>query len=436
MANKNIQSCSECFEEYNNNILIENSELALSDITKIIKYSEKLQTMFNVNDNLEDWVKAKLNHACDYVATVRDYLKFYKKEKLDEKWSMKYKRSIDCNNPKGFGQKAHCRARKLRQAGKKTKSKPVTESYKQAIKELLAEYNSSMAMGSLKQINNDAKEIQSILSPKDLIEDWVKAKLNLAGEYLDDVYHHLDHFGPKGRQFDEVKNVMKLNESWKDWVAAGALGLATMGGPSDAIAAAQPTKKTTAPLQLTPVTSKSSKVKEPLKLIPVTRGSSTNTTTSTNASIDQLKLKKDIDVVAATLIGEAGGEGEVGMQAVLNVIMNRSKNDFNNAAKVCLKKWQFSVWNDQRNNINGYIKEKKKHSRWDVALKLIDKARNGTLSDITGGATFYVNPRVEDPDWRKKFKLTRTIGKHEFYHPGKHPTARFYEYFGFNYYFE
>ena len=23
-------------------------------------------------------------------------------------WSKKYKRSIDCNNPKGFSQKAHC----------------------------------------------------------------------------------------------------------------------------------------------------------------------------------------------------------------------------------------------------------------------------------------------------------------------------------------
>ena len=31
---------------------------------------------------------------------------------LNEKWSEKYKRSIDCNNPKGFSQKAHCQGRK------------------------------------------------------------------------------------------------------------------------------------------------------------------------------------------------------------------------------------------------------------------------------------------------------------------------------------
>jgi hypothetical protein len=38
-------------------------------------------------------------------------------------WSDKYKRSIDCDNPQGFSQKAHCDARKKRQKGEKTKSK-------------------------------------------------------------------------------------------------------------------------------------------------------------------------------------------------------------------------------------------------------------------------------------------------------------------------
>jgi len=34
--------------------------------------------------------------------------------KIDEEWSDKYKKSIDCNNPKGFSQKAHCHGRKKR----------------------------------------------------------------------------------------------------------------------------------------------------------------------------------------------------------------------------------------------------------------------------------------------------------------------------------
>jgi hypothetical protein len=32
--------------------------------------------------------------------------------KMNEKWSEKYKKSIDCNNPKGFSQRAHCQGRK------------------------------------------------------------------------------------------------------------------------------------------------------------------------------------------------------------------------------------------------------------------------------------------------------------------------------------
>ena len=37
-------------------------------------------------------------------------------------WSNKYKRSINCENPSGFSQKAHCAARKKRQKGEKTQS--------------------------------------------------------------------------------------------------------------------------------------------------------------------------------------------------------------------------------------------------------------------------------------------------------------------------
>jgi hypothetical protein len=33
-------------------------------------------------------------------------------EKIEAKWSIKYKRSIDCNNPKGFSQKQHCKNKK------------------------------------------------------------------------------------------------------------------------------------------------------------------------------------------------------------------------------------------------------------------------------------------------------------------------------------
>jgi hypothetical protein len=36
-------------------------------------------------------------------------------EEIEEKWSEKYKKSIDCSNPKGFSQKAHCQGRKKKE---------------------------------------------------------------------------------------------------------------------------------------------------------------------------------------------------------------------------------------------------------------------------------------------------------------------------------
>jgi hypothetical protein len=44
-----------------------------------------------------------------------------------EAWSKSYKKSINCSNPKGFSQRAHCAGRKKRQAHGKTKSKSISE---------------------------------------------------------------------------------------------------------------------------------------------------------------------------------------------------------------------------------------------------------------------------------------------------------------------
>lgn len=46
-----------------------------------------------------------------------------------EAWSKKYKKSIDCSNPKGFSQKAHCAGRHKRQSGGNTSSKSVSEAF-------------------------------------------------------------------------------------------------------------------------------------------------------------------------------------------------------------------------------------------------------------------------------------------------------------------
>jgi hypothetical protein len=57
---------------------------------------------------------------------------------IEEGWSDKYKKSIDCNNPKGFSQKAHCAGRKKRNLSEEDLNdlkygKKITHEYKKDI---------------------------------------------------------------------------------------------------------------------------------------------------------------------------------------------------------------------------------------------------------------------------------------------------------------
>ena len=513
----------------------ENAEMAQSDITKIIDYSEKLQSMFTVNDNLEDWVKAKLNHACDYVATVRDYLKFYNEEKqkgtqnIEEKWSSTYKKSIDCSNAKGFSQKAHCAARRKRQAGGKTQSKSVKECYKEAVQELLKEQNSSMAMGALKQLNSDAKELQTMLQPTTQLEDWVKSKLNLAGEYLDDVYHHLDHFGSKGRTLDEGYyedkekerqrrslrfassmssekkywvtpdgKVVEAGYSHEDWIKQNApeltgqtlvdtydnavkkgyirtvldlnhnfLTLSNLenydfsmnGDPNKNIPAVKSVvldaiRNFIAEKGILITATGKGKIIKDLsnieedqitedwkkKLATAALAASTMfgtpdvqsapaLTRPETTAVSQVKQLYTVeDVIAATIVDEAGGEKNAyeGMQAVLNVIMNRVNGDVRKAAMQCLKPYQFSGWNKvnkkDSDSIKKYIDSKKSHARFKIALDLVNQAKSGSLKDITKGANHFLNVQLTKqqrssgklPSWYNKDKVVADIGRHQF----------------------
>jgi len=57
----------------------------------------KLSKKFGVRDSDFEWTAADTQVSEDY---------------LEEKWSQKYKSSINCANPKGFSQRAHCAGRK------------------------------------------------------------------------------------------------------------------------------------------------------------------------------------------------------------------------------------------------------------------------------------------------------------------------------------
>lgn len=60
--------------------------------------------------------RARVMNKSSAAAVYRKFINSMKKKTkdLEETWSDKYKRSIDCNNPKGFSQQAHCQGRKKR----------------------------------------------------------------------------------------------------------------------------------------------------------------------------------------------------------------------------------------------------------------------------------------------------------------------------------
>ena len=60
--------------------------------------------------------RAKVMGKSSAAAVYRSFINDMKEKTKDmkESWSDKYKRSIDCNNPKGFSQRAHCQGRKKR----------------------------------------------------------------------------------------------------------------------------------------------------------------------------------------------------------------------------------------------------------------------------------------------------------------------------------
>ena len=70
-------------------------------------------------DRLKDFKKQNIK------INVKDFLQKSGLVSIDETWTKEYKKSINCNNPKGFSQRAHCAARRKRKRGGKTKSKPV-----------------------------------------------------------------------------------------------------------------------------------------------------------------------------------------------------------------------------------------------------------------------------------------------------------------------
>ena len=79
-----------------------------------------------------------------------------KTKKKNEGWSDKYKKSINCNNPKGFSQKTHC-------AGKKKNEIEIPSPSRKMVKKMKKKGHTSVPYGSgYKKVNENKKTIDSV----------------------------------------------------------------------------------------------------------------------------------------------------------------------------------------------------------------------------------------------------------------------------------
>ena len=144
---------------------------------------------------------------------------------VSEAWSAKYKKSIDCNNPKGFSQRAHCRGRKKVNEEKK-------------------DHEYSMARSGLKTIKNAASRLQKKMGKKGEgeLKAWVQSKITKAADYIDTAADYVTNEETIAEKRDG-KSAKSKGYSLRDWFKGG--GWVQAGGKYDGKPCArQPGQKT------------------------------------------------------------------------------------------------------------------------------------------------------------------------------------------------
>ncbi|MFA7256733.1 MAG: cell wall hydrolase [Kiritimatiellales bacterium] len=137
------------------------------------------------------------------------------------------------------------------------------------------------------------------------------------------------------------------------------------------------------------------------------------------AQADGFLDSSDREIIATCLVLEAGGEGLEGMQAVLNVILNRADGCLYRMVPETLKYGAFScmseIWKQTAPDCSPLIRRAQNQSgAYDKAMQLIALMEEGFLGDNTHGATHYHAENIR-PYWADSLRYLTTIGHHIFY---------------------
>jgi len=141
---------------------------------------------------------------------------------IAEGWSAKYKKTIDCNNPKGFSQRAHCQGRKKMNEAKN------------------GDHEVSMAQSQLKNSAENIAKLRKKLGKRERdIPAWMQAKITDTEHNTDAAASYVD----KISEARDGKSAKDKDYSLRDWFAGG--GWVQAGGKYDGKPCAkQPGQKT------------------------------------------------------------------------------------------------------------------------------------------------------------------------------------------------
>lgn len=129
-------------------------------------------------------------------------------------------------------------------------------------------------------------------------------------------------------------------------------------------------------------------------------------------------MYNDRELLAKTLMAEAGNQGPLGMLAAGSVIMNRvrSGNYGQGLQGVILKPGAFSPWNSVTGFAGGEQgQDMARITPSEQAYRIADTLLSGKYEDPTNNATHFYNPDISDPSWGiRGGNEWRRIGAHVF----------------------
>jgi len=127
----------------------------------------------------------------------------------------------------------------------------------------------------------------------------------------------------------------------------------------------------------------------------------------------------DREIVALTIFCEASNSSPVERRAIAHVIKNRLNDGRfgSTLAEICLRRYQFSEWNDDKLNNNNLLRGAKAANN-NLVIKDCLASYDEVLSDsvdITKGATHYHDKSISPPFWAKDAIMTLNTKDFFFY---------------------